>query len=156
MTDRKATSKKRAREAPSTRPKRAAKPSRFLRDGGDAQALTDLGCPDCRGVLSVDDRGRAGFLSFRCRVGHAFSLESLVPFKEDQLEDALWTAVEVCDELVSIYEYVAAQMAESSSSKSAPAQRRMIECMRRHAKQLRDIVADTGPAPLDRPRSRGT
>lgn len=156
MTDRKTTSKKRVRKAPSPKQKRGVKPNRFLREGGDGRALTDLGCPDCRGVLSVDDRGPAAFLSFRCRVGHAFSLESLVPFKEDQLEDALWSAVEVCDELASIYQYVAARMAATTSRKSAVAQRRTIDRMRRHSKQLREIVADTGPAPLDRPRSRGT
>ena len=70
-------------------------PPLFCRRLGPDSHLTELGCPDCRGVLSVTIGPETGRLAFACRVGHRFSEHSLVSIKEDQLEDALWTAVEL-------------------------------------------------------------
>jgi two-component system chemotaxis response regulator CheB len=47
-------------------------------------------CPDCGGALWVVDEE---LLRFRCRVGHAFSPESLFVGKRDALEAALWAAI---------------------------------------------------------------
>jgi two-component system chemotaxis response regulator CheB len=69
--------------------------------------LTDLGCPDCPGVLAF--RRLAGHLSFTCSVGHAFSGDSLVEAKEEELERALWTALETYLELVVIHRELASQ-----------------------------------------------
>jgi hypothetical protein len=38
--------------------------------------LTDLGYPDCRGVLAVREEGRLKHLSFRCSVGDGYSGEA--------------------------------------------------------------------------------
>lgn len=42
--------------------------------------LTDLGCPDCPGVLAL--LRTENQMSFVCSVGHAFSSESLIEAKE--------------------------------------------------------------------------
>lgn len=62
----------------------------------DAETLTDIGCPDCSGVLVLRDEGE-GLITYRCRVGHFFTDETLVPFKEEQLERAMWTAIELAE-----------------------------------------------------------
>lgn len=58
---------------------------------------SEFTCPDCGGTLfEGDDNGRP--LHFRCRVGHAYSPESLLVGKEAALEAALWAAVVALEE----------------------------------------------------------
>ncbi|MFV8319145.1 chemotaxis protein CheB [Mycobacterium sp. 23] len=45
-------------------------------------------CPDCNGSLVTVSEG-----SFRCRVGHAWSQESLLAARGDEVETALWVAL---------------------------------------------------------------
>ena len=68
--------------------------------------VTEIGCPDCAGVLSQFRAADGPHLRFVCKVGHAYSLSSLVQAKEAQLEQALWSAaslfqhVEMLDDLL--------------------------------------------------------
>lgn len=73
--------------------------SRSLFDSPQHGQLTQLGCPDCRGVLAVKELGENGYLSFSCQVGHTFSEESLLERKEAELEESLWVAVGTSEEL---------------------------------------------------------
>ena len=53
-------------------------------------------CPICQGALT---EARAGaFEHFRCHVGHAFSIESLLREQSESLERALWAAVRALEE----------------------------------------------------------
>ena len=61
--------------------------------------LTDLGCPDCSGVLAANAFGSNEHTRFSCQVGHAFSQDTLLHAKEGQLERALWTAIETYEEI---------------------------------------------------------
>ena len=57
-------------------------------------------CPDCGGVLwEVHDRD---LLRFRCRVGHAFSVESVLAAQSEQLEEALWVTLKTLEENASL------------------------------------------------------
>ena len=48
-------------------------------------------CPDCGGVLwEIEDDN---ILRFRCRVGHAFSTESMFAGQAESVENALWIAL---------------------------------------------------------------
>jgi two-component system chemotaxis response regulator CheB len=53
-------------------------------------------CPDCGGVLWEIQDGE--YVRFRCRVGHAYSPETMLGAQDDTLEEALWTAVKTLEE----------------------------------------------------------
>lgn len=52
--------------------------------------LSDIVCPDCGG--NIWEQEVEGSLHFRCRVGHAYSLESMLDGQDGRLEEALWAA----------------------------------------------------------------
>ena len=54
-------------------------------------------CPDCGGVLWEIEDGD-DYVRYRCRVGHAFSPETMLDAQSDVLEEALWTAMKTLEE----------------------------------------------------------
>jgi len=64
-------------------------------------------CPECGGVLWEIHDGE--LLRFRCRVGHAFSVESMMAEQTDTIEEAMWIALKTLEESVSISHRMASQ-----------------------------------------------
>jgi two-component system chemotaxis response regulator CheB len=53
-------------------------------------------CPECEGPLwEIQDKK---ILRFRCRVGHAYTAESMLTEKSETLETALWVALNTLEE----------------------------------------------------------
>lgn len=71
-------------------------------EGTAAGNPAELVCPTCQGVLTEAHSGE--FRHFRCHVGHAFSLESLVREQSEELERALWAAVRALQESAALSE----------------------------------------------------
>jgi two-component system chemotaxis response regulator CheB len=71
-------------------------------------------CPQCGGVLWElhDDE----LVRFRCRVGHAFSAESMLAEQNETLEEALWVALKAIEESVELSKRMA-QQAEQRGQK---------------------------------------
>ena len=65
-------------------------------DGSPVGVPSPYACPDCHGVLSTVPDGE--LLRFRCRTGHAWTGESLVAQQDNDVEEALWTALRVLEE----------------------------------------------------------
>lgn len=63
-------------------------------------------CPDCGGVLwEIRD---AELVRYRCRVGHAYSPDSLVAGQDDRLEESLWGALKTLEESARLANRLAA------------------------------------------------
>jgi two-component system chemotaxis response regulator CheB len=67
------------------------------------EAVVDIGCPDCRGVLAARELGKHGWLGFRCRIGHAFAADSLIFAKTAQIEQSLESALAALGEIAQLY-----------------------------------------------------
>jgi two-component system chemotaxis response regulator CheB len=57
-------------------------------------------CPDCGGVLWEIADGE--YVRFRCRVGHAYSPESMLGAQAEMLEEALWSALKTLEESAAL------------------------------------------------------
>ncbi len=115
---------------------------------GEPSVPADIGCAECPGVLYVSPVGTSGWLSFRCRVGHAFSADTLVAAKEEQLEDSLWSTVETLEELIQLYRAldVREQLKPDSPRRSVLTQR--LALAERHLRFLKDLIDSEGPSPM--------
>jgi two-component system, chemotaxis family, protein-glutamate methylesterase/glutaminase len=70
--------------------------------------LRGLTCPNCNGSIWEDEEdGRA---VFRCRVGHAYGLESFLTAQNGRVETALWTALRSLEERATLTRRLAGRM----------------------------------------------
>jgi two-component system chemotaxis response regulator CheB len=86
-----------------------------LTAGADRDALQEddrpgqpsaFSCPECGGVLWEIDDG--DLTRYRCRVGHAYSTDTMMVAQEDRIEEALWMAVKTLEESARISKRLAA------------------------------------------------
>jgi len=115
---------------------------------GDASVPTDIGCSECTGVLYVAPVGERGWLSFRCRVGHAFSADSLLAAKEGQLEDSLWASIETLEELIQLYGALGLREQGKPESPRRAALVQRLALAQSHLRALRNLINAEGPAPI--------
>jgi two-component system, chemotaxis family, protein-glutamate methylesterase/glutaminase len=79
--------------------------------------LRGLTCPDCNGSIWEDEED--GRLVFRCRVGHAFGLESFLASQNGRVETALWTALRSLEERATLTRRLAERLRARGTSHSA-------------------------------------
>ncbi len=104
---------------------------------------TDFTCPECNGaVREIEEQG---LLRYRCRVGHAYTSESLVAAKDDALEDALWLALQTLQERAQMLERMARDDEERGHARLAMSYRERAREADRHAQRLRDLFTRLKP-----------
>ncbi len=74
-------------------------------------------CPECSGVLWELHDGK--LIRFRCRTGHAYSINSLLAEQDDALEVALWSALRALEEKAALTERMAIRAHTHSQKISA-------------------------------------
>lgn len=91
-------------------------------------------CPDCGGVLWEIQDG--DMLRFRCRVGHAYPVESVLAGQDEALEDALWVALKTLEESADLSRRMAKQAHERGSEWLA----RRFEAKLKNVNQRIDVI----------------
>jgi two-component system chemotaxis response regulator CheB len=97
-------------------------------EGARAGVPSGYACPECHGALWEVDEG--GLLRFRCRVGHAYSIENLLAAQGSSMDAALWAAYRALEERAALTARMGARMDERGQSDLA----------RRYAEQTQETL----------------
>jgi two-component system, chemotaxis family, protein-glutamate methylesterase/glutaminase len=106
-------------------------------------------CPECGGVLWQRDEN---VMTFRCRVGHGFSAETLLAEQSESVEAALWTALRTLEERAAMARRISSRMKARGDKHSASRFERQASEAVAQAMQLRGLlrnlaaVAEAEPA----------
>lgn len=103
-------------------------------EGHELGVRAEVVCPICEGVLTEAQPGV--FHHFRCHVGHAFTLESLVREQSDEMERALWSAVRALEESAALALRVSRY--ETADVKARFAEK--AQTHRQHADHIRQLL----------------
>jgi two-component system chemotaxis response regulator CheB len=95
-------------------------------DGTVSGERAEVVCPICEGVLT--EGHSTAFQHFRCHVGHAFTLESLVREQGEEMERVLWAAVRALEETAALARRV-------SRVETAELKRRFLDKATLHSQQ---------------------
>lgn len=97
-----------------------------------------LTCPDCSGPVweISDDRS----IRYRCQVGHGFSVESMQDGQDDQVERAIWAAINALEERATLSRRIAARMHESGLERVADSYERRARESEAQALQIRSVL----------------
>jgi two-component system, chemotaxis family, protein-glutamate methylesterase/glutaminase len=95
-------------------------------------------CPACGGALwEVDDEA---VLRFRCRVGHAFSAESLLNAEDEQLDTALWSALRALEERGDLSRRIARRLRDRGVDRRAETYEGRSKEAERNARLIREML----------------
>jgi two-component system chemotaxis response regulator CheB len=108
-----------------------------------------MSCPDCSGAMFVLDEGSV--LRYRCRVGHAWSPESLLAMQVEEAEGALWAAIRVLEEKAALHRELADRAEKHHRGLGRDYHRERAQEAQESAATLRELlrqpVGRTGPSP---------
>jgi two-component system chemotaxis response regulator CheB len=104
---------------------------------GEPSMLT---CPDCGGVLW--ELGNGDLLRYRCHVGHAFTIDSLVAEQAEAVETALWTAYRALEEQAALSRRLANQAESQNRVLSAQRFRNQANDIVQKAATLQNILSN--------------
>jgi two-component system chemotaxis response regulator CheB len=99
-----------------------------------------LTCPECGGALF--DKREEAMIGFRCRVGHAYSPESLAAAQSQEIDAALWAAVRALEEHAALSRRLEQRMASSGKSGIEIRYARRANDAERYADVLRRILTE--------------
>jgi two-component system, chemotaxis family, protein-glutamate methylesterase/glutaminase len=115
---------------------------------GDEFALADrhqqpgipstMTCPECHG--SLWETKDSDLVRFRCRVGHAYSDETLLVHQSEQLEAALWTALSALEEHSALARRLAARANSRGHTHSASTFTEQAMDAEHHASVIRTVL----------------
>lgn len=71
-------------------------------------------CPDCHGVMWEVEEGE--LLRFRCRVGHAYTADTLGTAMSESVEDALWASMRALQEKAALMRRIADRAGEKQAN----------------------------------------
>jgi two-component system chemotaxis response regulator CheB len=109
-----------------------------LENGARPGTPSGFACPDCGGSLWELRDGE--LIRFRCRVGHAWSGESLLAHQAESLETALWTALRALEENAALGRRLASQARHRGLERAADSFERQGQDAEQHAALIRQLL----------------
>jgi two-component system chemotaxis response regulator CheB len=100
--------------------------------------LAPFACPDCGGTLWERREGET--VSYRCRVGHAFTINSLLARHDDALDRLLWAAYRALEERAAMARRVARLLGERGRSESSARFEQQAERSAAQATELKALL----------------
>jgi two-component system chemotaxis response regulator CheB len=105
-----------------------------------------LSCPDCHGVLFEIHEGRLS--RYRCRIGHGWSMASLVAEQSSSLETALWISLRTLHEKSALSSRLAARARDVGHELSAHSFQMQAESARGAAQVVHDLIVEISSSQL--------
>ena len=112
-----------------------------------AGAPSPFGCPDCGGVLWEIEDG--GMKRYRCRVGHAFSPDTLLATQSEHLEAALWAALRGLEEKAALSRRLAVHAQIRAHERSAASFAAHADESAAHARMIKQMLTDGSRLSID-------
>jgi len=113
---------------------------RAAKEFADDPELTPFTCFECGGTLWLRDE--YGAQRLRCRVGHTFSVDSLLLDKHTALERALWAGVVALEERADLSRRVIKRLENNGRAGRVDRYRDDIAAAERQIKLLREVISD--------------
>jgi two-component system chemotaxis response regulator CheB len=98
-------------------------------------------CPDCHGVLLELEEG--GRIRFRCHIGHAYSVDSLLAAMNEGIEHAMSTAVRSLEEVRLLMDRVAHVLDRREERDAAARLRESSQRARRQVEVMNELIRDS-------------
>ncbi len=111
---------------------------RELEAAGRPSAYT---CPECNGTLFESEED--GIVHYRCRVGHAYTPESLEIHQSDELEAALWEALKSIEENLGLSRRLLVRASDQHREAGMRYYTNKIEAGARRVQLLRNLLSQT-------------
>jgi len=99
-------------------------------------------CPDCNGALWEIDDGRS--IRYRCRVGHAYSEETMMEAQNNSVERALWAALRALEERIALVRKLAENARRRGHIAVAALFERRSQAMEDDVRALHDVITTGG------------
>jgi two-component system chemotaxis response regulator CheB len=99
-------------------------------------------CPDCHGTLWEMHNG--DMVRFRCRVGHAYSVESMFAQHSESLENALWGSLRALEESAALARRMANRAREQGHQHLEKLYSEKVVEQERHAEIIKKLLAESG------------
>jgi two-component system chemotaxis response regulator CheB len=129
----------------------APNPAAEIAQPGNVVAFS---CPDCGGTLWETQTG--GTMSYRCRVGHAYTVNSLVARHGETIEHSLWVAYRALEERAAMSRRVSRRLADRGRLESAERFERQAEVAERHADRLKSVIDEFGTGAAETTQEEAT
>ncbi len=106
-----------------------------------------FGCPECGGVLW--EMQENAMLRYRCRVGHAYTADSLIAEQSLHLEAALWAALRGLEEKAALVHRLAERAGERGHTLLAHRYAEQEQDALQHATVIRGLIMRGDSSPAD-------
>jgi two-component system chemotaxis response regulator CheB len=111
----------------------------FPMTGAVVGVESGLTCPECSGILREVREGEV--VRFRCRVGHAYTSQTMLEAQGDAIERALWTAVRQLEERALLMRKLAGAARERGHDAVATTFEDRSVALGHEVAVLRDLIA---------------